>query len=436
MKALATPSGSVTELVDRTPNGRNRAVDAYRVAAMVLVAIGHWVAIAASVGPDGSILAGNALEAAPALAPISWIFQVMPLFFVVGGYASAASLRAHLRRRPDRPQDWVMTRLVRMLAPTRILAMVWLAIIALTSIAGVGVGLAATAAAGAAVPLWFLANYTIDTAIAPYVLPRFQARPGRVAAIGLATFLVLEAARFADVPHIPKLNWVIGWLLFQVAGFAWFDGLLPTGRRMLAVATGLWAGAVAAVTVGPWPVPMVHVPGLDHSPTHPPSLALLLFGAAYAATAIAAAPAVSGLLTRSKRAWSVVIAANTMTMSVYLWHMSAAAAATGLFWLTGAMPSAAVGSAPWWFQKLPLITVSLLVLGAIVTGVGQVERRALLSPPAPRCYGPVRVSILAVGVSVSIEAWSLGSTLMRALAMAAVVVLWILITVPARSAAS
>ena len=65
-----------------------------------------------------------------------------------------------------------------------------------------------------------------------------------------------------------------------MAGFAWRDGLLPTGRAMGAVAAGLWTAAVAAVTLGPWPTAMVHFPGLENSPTHPPTIALLLFGAA------------------------------------------------------------------------------------------------------------------------------------------------------------
>ena len=45
---------------------------------------------------DGSIAGRNALELAPPMSWITWIFQVMPLFFVVGGFSSAVSLDANL----------------------------------------------------------------------------------------------------------------------------------------------------------------------------------------------------------------------------------------------------------------------------------------------------------------------------------------------------
>ena len=129
-------------------------------------------------------------------------------------------------------------------------------------------GLASTALIGAAIPLWFLANYTIDTAIAPYLLPRFRSHRGLVASLLGGTFIALEVARFAGVAVLPELNWVLGWLIFQVVGFAWRDGVLPTGRTLVAAAAALWATAVALVAFGPWPVAMVNFPGVEHSPTH------------------------------------------------------------------------------------------------------------------------------------------------------------------------
>ena len=65
---------------------------------MLAVAFGHWLVIAVAADPDGGIVARNALEVAPQLGWLTWIFQVMPLFFVVGGFSSAMSLHAHWRR--------------------------------------------------------------------------------------------------------------------------------------------------------------------------------------------------------------------------------------------------------------------------------------------------------------------------------------------------
>ena len=51
------------------------------------------------------------------------------------------------------------------------------------------------------------------------------AREMGILTVGVALFLAIEATRFAGVPYLPQVNWVLGWLLFQVAGFAWRDVL-------------------------------------------------------------------------------------------------------------------------------------------------------------------------------------------------------------------
>lgn len=421
-KALSPTTPSLKEMAAGAGADRNRSVDFFRAVAMLAVAFGHWAAIAVAVDANGSLTAGNALEAAPQMAWITWLFQVMPLFFVVGGFSSAMSLDAHTARN-GRPQDWIVARLRRMLAPTVVLAGTWLAILALATIAGVG-GLAAQGALAAAIPLWFLANYTIDTAIAPTVLPWFRRNPKRAASIGIGMFVALEAARFAGVPYLPQLNWVLGWLLFQVAGFAWRDGLLPTGRRLVVRAAGLWTAALAAVTVGPYPVSMVNVPGLEHTPTAPPTLALMLFGAAFSATALCFAPAINRWLAGNATAWATVVAANTVAMSVYLWHMTAAVAAGAGLYAIGQLPTAAVGTGAWWLEKLPLIGLSALVLIAIVAAVARFEQRALLAPRTQWQGSAASMIGVAALVSVALKLWVLGNIVGVVIGTALLVALW------------
>ncbi|MGH1488590.1 MAG: acyltransferase family protein [Acidimicrobiales bacterium] len=408
--AAVPTAPSLNDMAAAASKDRNRAVDFYRAIAMGAVALGHWAAIAMAVDEDGNLTSGNALEQAPWMAAMSWLFQVMPLFFVVGGFSSAMSLDAH-NRSDGRPQDWVAARLRRMLAPTAVLACTWLVLLPLGAALGFG-SLVATGAVAAAIPLWFLANYTIDTAIAPYLLPRFRKNPALVAGAGVALFLGLEAIRFAGVPYLPQINWVLGWLLFQMAGFAWRDGLLPSGKQLATAAAVLWGLAVTAVTIGPYPVSMVHFPGIgDLSPTHPPSLALMLFGSAYSATAVAIAPRISAWLAKpsNSKAWATVVAANSAAMSVYLWHFTAAVAAGGLLYAVGVVPSASVGTAAWWLQKLPLIALSSIVLAGIVALVARFEQRALLAPRRPWQGGPVSMMAIAVVLSTAVKLWTSGS---------------------------
>lgn len=401
---------------------RNRAIDAYRALAMLAVAIGHWAAISVALDDDGALRAGNALADAPQLAWITWLFQVMPLFFVVGGFSSAMSLDAHARS-GGRGADWVAARLRRMLAPAVVLGATWLGLLVIGAAAGGG-GIVAAGAVAAAIPLWFLANYTIDTAIAPIVLPAFRRRPRRFVASALAIFAVVEALHSSGVPFVGHVNWVLGWLLFQVAGFAWRDGLLPTGRRIVGVAAALWTAAVAAVALGPWPIAMVHHEGLTHSPTHPPSIALLLFGGAYAATAVALAPHFSALLARSPRAWAAVVAGNAVSLTVYLWHFTAFVAAAAGFYALGWLPTASVASAAWWLQKLPMMGAAAVVLAVIVVSVSGVERRALLAPRQPWRGSEASMLGAAALVSVGVKVWGLGSAPAVAIGSGIVLLVW------------
>ena len=401
------PTPSLADMAAKTKSDRNRAVDFYRVVAMLAVAFGHWLALVAVEDASGELQGGNAIEFVPELGWASWLLQVMPLFFVVGGFSSAMSLDSHFRAN-GRPQDWIAARLRRMMPPAIVLAGTWLVLLALAALVG-QFSVAVIAAHAAAIPLWFLANYTIDTALAPFVLPRFRKNPGRVAALIAGAFVTFEAMRIFDVPVLPHVNWVLGWLAFQVMGMAWRDGLLPTGRRLMALAAGLWATTLALVlSGGPWAITMVNAPGVENSPTNPPTLALMTFGAAYSLTAIAAAPRLSAWLADRPKAWAGVVAANGVAMSVYLWHMTAAVIVTAAMFFTTGLPAHEVGSTAWWLFKIPTILGSMIVLAAIVALVNRVERAALLAPRRPWNGGVFSIVAVAALTSTALKLWTSG----------------------------
>jgi hypothetical protein len=399
-----------------TPAGRNRAVDFYRAAAMIVVALGHWAGMVA-VSDGDEVVGGNLLD-----GWITWIGQVMPLFFFVGGFASAVSLTS-AERRGVRSVDWVATRLRRMVTPAIALAAVWAVALVVGGSLG-AFGIVALAAGGAAIPLWFLANYTIDTTIAPWTFRWFRERP--VALVGglAGAFAVAEAANLAGIPVLPQLNWVIGWLGFQIAGFAWQQGRLPTGRSLVAWAGVLWAAAIAATTLGPWPSVMLHHGGLDISPTHPPSTGLVLFGFAYSLTAAALAPVVDRWLTRSEGAWKLTIGANVVAMSVYLWHMTAAMVVAGVAYFAGLLPVVEPGTGTWWWTKVPFLVANVAVLVLIVRKVAPIEQRALLGGTAHWRWGAGALFVTAGLLSLGIKSWSNQDPTMLSVGLAATLVVW------------
>jgi hypothetical protein len=422
---------SAAELAAQAAPDRNRAIDLYRAIAMLAVALGHWLAIVA-IRTDGDLEVGNALTHLPSMAWATWVLQVMPLFFIVGGFSSAMSLDSH-QRNNGRPQDWVAARLRRMLPPAVALATTWLVVLGIAGAiwwlfgAAQVFELAAAGAWAAAIPLWFLANYTIDTALAPHVLPRLRRNPVGFSAMLLGSFGLLEAIRiFVDGPlsALVAINWVLGWLIFQVVGMAWRDGRLPKGRSLLFIAALLWFAAVALVhSGGPWEVSMVNAPGMEHSPTNPPNLALLLFGFAYGATAIAAAPVLSRWLAATPKAWTAVVASNSMAMTVYLWHMTAAVIVTAAIHLTVGLPQAAVGSGLWWLWKAPTMLASALVLAGLVRLVGAIERDALLAPRRPWNGSVASISAVAVLASLALKQWTSGSPMLIVPSLLVLVVL-------------
>ncbi len=389
-----------------TPLARNRAIDAYRAGAMVAVALGHWLASDVRT-VDGRIAGSNALDRAPHLHALTWVFQVMPLFFCIGGYSNAASLDAH-RRAGRTDGSWVRARLVRLSAPSSWLAGTWLVVLLAATALG-HVSVARTALAVAAIPLWFLANYVIDTALAPRTLTLFRNHGMRFVVPLLLVFSCGEVARFFDVRFVPQVNIVIGWLLFQVLGFAWKDGRLPEPRRLLVLGTAAWLIAGSLVAFGPWPLAMVSVPGAQFANTWPPSFALLAYGLGSCSFAIAAAPTVDGFLRRRARAWAAVVAANTVTMTSYLWHFTAlAVAALGLSSID-MLPTAEIGSIAWFFEKLPLMGAAAIVLVGIIVALAPKERRGLVGDSsAGSTIRPSRLSpaALAFVLAASFELWT------------------------------
>ena len=429
-----TRGPSLSGLAAATPPDRNRAVDAYRAIAMIAVTAGHWAATSATLDEAGALHGGNALEHAPDLAWITWVFQVMPLFFCVGGFASAMSLDAHARNGDARRRDWVAQRLRRMLAPTVVLATCWTGLLAVGALTGTFAVVGAGAVA-AAIPLWFLANYTIDTAVAPFLLPRFRTHPALVVGALAAVIVTVDRLVAAGIGELAIVNWVAGWLLFQVVGFAWRDGRLPSTRPLGAIAAGLWVTTVAAVAYGPWPTTMVHVPGVDHSPTHPPSIALMLYGLATCATAVSLAPLVDRWLASRPKAWAAVVAGNAGAMTVYLWHMTAMVGAVVVLWAGGWLPTAPVGTTAWWVEKIPLTAIALGLLFVAVASVGAVERRALTERRTRFESGAGAMVATAVAVTVALKTWTSGSPVAVLVGAALLVAVWRLALRPATVAA-
>jgi peptidoglycan/LPS O-acetylase OafA/YrhL len=86
------PSGDVGQA-----DGRNRYADLLRVLAITAVVTGHW--LLTSITYQGGQLSGlDALDYIRWGGRVTLAFQVMPVFFLVGGYVHAISWTRHRDR--------------------------------------------------------------------------------------------------------------------------------------------------------------------------------------------------------------------------------------------------------------------------------------------------------------------------------------------------
>ena len=107
-----------------TPVERNRYVDFLRAFSILFVISGHWLITGGHIDAQGDYAPVLALEVVPWTVWLTWIFQVMPVFFMVGGYANAVSLES-ARARGIGYAEWLAARMHRLLRPMLLLVLVW-----------------------------------------------------------------------------------------------------------------------------------------------------------------------------------------------------------------------------------------------------------------------------------------------------------------------
>ncbi|MEU8769629.1 acyltransferase [Streptomyces griseus] len=374
---------SVRELAGATPATRDRYVDLLRVASLGAVVLGHW--LMAAVTPDG---VGNLLAVVPALQPLTWLLQVMPVFFFVGGFSHALSYRSLLRKRPEGSEDSVYSaflraRLQRLLRPTTVFVLVWGAAALLVQLLGGGGGLTGVTLRMVTQPLWFIGIYLAMVAFTPPLL-RLHERYGWGAFAGLAGAAVaVDVLRFAaGVPYVEFLNFAFVWLAVHQLGFLRADGRVDPRRAALLAGGGL-VTAAALVALGPYPLSMVGMPGEKVSNMAPPTLALLAHGL-WLVGAVELLRAPAARLLERPRVWRTVVAANGVAMTAFLWHLTAMFGVYGaLLALDVELPAPA--SVAWWAQVPLRIALAAALTAALVAAFRTFERPA--APTAPGAPG-------------------------------------------------
>lgn len=367
---------TIRELVDGTPDTRRRHVDLLRAVAITAVVLGHWLVMTVERDATGRLTGFTALRDAPSLHPVTWLFQVMPVFFLVGGIANAISWRRH-QDRDGTAARWLLDRSARVFPPVTALLVAVAGGAFVAGRLGVEPGTVAQAVHLVTLPLWFLVVYLAVIALTPLMYRAHERWGMTVPLVLLAGVAVGDAAHLASGQDVWAYgNFAFAWLAVHQVGFAWEDGRLRLTRRR---AVALLAGAVTALVLltgpGPYPVSMVSVPGAAMQNAGPPTLALMALAAAQlAVVGLVAGPSERWL--RRPRPWTVVVGVNSMILTLFLWHMVAALAGAVLLDALGLLPSADAGSSAWWAGRVPWILTLVVVQAVVVALLGRTETAA------------------------------------------------------------
>ncbi|MFE9235689.1 acyltransferase [Streptomyces sp. NPDC007007] len=363
-------TGLVARIEAATPPDRDRAVDALRAVAILGVVGGHWL-VTALVADSGTVRGASPLTAMPHLAPVSWVFQTLAVFFLVGGLVAEGSwVSARQRGVPYR--RWVGGRLVRLFRPVAAVLVVWT--LAAAAMLAAGVGASTVRALGKLVwsPLWFLLVFAVLTALTPLVAGLHPLWP-------LVVVLHVDLVRLGlgGPRELGWVNVVAGWLVPYCLGALVARGGLRGRRSRWALLLGGAAAAVALVLWGGYPASMVGVPGGRMSNLDPPGLAAVAFGLAQCGAALLLLGPLRRVL-RRPAAWAAVAAVNLAAMTVFLWHQTAMIVVTtsALLLTDGPLPGlhTVPDSAGWVVARLlwlPVFALALLGCWAAVRGYEQ-----------------------------------------------------------------
>jgi peptidoglycan/LPS O-acetylase OafA/YrhL len=388
---------AAAQRTEPAPRARDAAIDAARAACLVVVVVLHALMVGVSIGPEGPVLE-NALDDWAWFAPVSWVVQVMPLFFVIGGYAGWTAWR-RARERGAGAAEFVRGRLARLVRPAIVLVGVVAASLGALALAGVPPEIVEAAGYRIGQPLWFLAVYLGCTALVPAMAGLHERRPRATLAALAGAVVAVDALRLATgVEAIGFANLAIVWLLMQQFGFWLADGRVERmsrrGRIRLALAA---LAALAVVTLaGPYS------PDL-YANLNPPTACLVLLGVAQLM--------VFTLVRAPLRRWAergaparAIGRFGEWGMTLYLWHLPAFVLVAGVLLVgneVAAVPLPEPLTAGWWMSRPLWLVLAVAATAALVRVFARCERGSAAADAVGRGV-PVWLAVPAGMLGVAI----------------------------------
>lgn len=385
------------------PATRDLTLDLARVFCVVLVVFVHILFTGVSRGPDGGIVIERTVELQSWFNAVTWVANIMPLFFVVGGFAARAGWRSAVRKGLD-ADAFVRVRLARLARPALPVFVFFSVALVAVRLSGLDPDLVSGIAIGVGSPLWFLAAYMVVQALAPWMMGLHERYGMRVLLVLLAGILLVDWVRYTVVGGwfgignvtlgdyglgqelfgVPNVAFV--WLFAQQIGFFMYDGWFAQRRwwplvGLIAIGYGIQFGFMA---LGGYSWSML---GNQWPPTAPMAVFAVIQAAALT---LLHAPLTA--LMRTRAAQGAVFVIGSRLMTVYLWHLPVILLLVGIELLLP-LPMPEPGSPAWWWTRVPFLLLVLAVVWLLSLWLVRFEK---VPPAAAYRFPGRRITTLAV----------------------------------------
>lgn len=295
---------------------RDPFIDFVRGFSLLVVVAWHWCFTIILWRDDGPH-ATNPIRFTDGLWTATWLLQVMPLFFYVGGFSNLMAWRRKQLRGASVGR-FVWGRVKQLAIPSLALAITW-AVLGSLAAREFDIDWTRRGVILVISPLWFIVAYLVIILLFPLFL-RLHESADALALVWLAGLAwLVDVTRFKhDMFELGFVNMILVWGFCHQLGF-FYERLLARRTAWMLVSAGLLA-LVALVYSDTYPGSMVGVPGERFSNMGPPTMCIVALVVFQAGLSSLLRPWVVRRLAESETWRGFGSTINRFSMPLFLFH--------------------------------------------------------------------------------------------------------------------
>lgn len=350
------------------PSQRDPYADFLRAFSLLVVILWHWSFTILIWGDDGPS-ATSPLGFTSGLWIFTWLLQVMPLFFYIGGYVHLQAWK-RAAARGDSIWQFVWRQTKALAVPSLALLITWIVLgIVISSVFDVSwMGKAVVMVVS---PLWFIAAYLAFILLMPVTVWLHNRYDSVVLVVLAGLAVVVDILRFRyQIPYVEFANMIFVWgFAFQYGYFhsrvtglndapRYSDGRIdweyqsPRSKQLGRLMTlgGLFA-LVGLVFSGLYPGSMVGVPG-QGSNMAPPTVCILALTVFQIGVAELIRPSVLRALAKGGWVSRTMAVFTRFSLPLFLFHTTGMALSRAIEWsIFGRDTEAVTPTLHWWLMR-------------------------------------------------------------------------------------